>query len=268
MNKTGAREPCDPVRSPVRPAFHRPEARRAAPMISDRRYVTIDETARILAVSTATVRNWVKHEYLRPAGGAGRLFMSDEVRALRDGIVSGTVPRLARRANKSTASRSFIPDEYVDDGAGREAIEKGRGPGKGRGHRPGTRALHAGPRPPPRRGHAGPGRHRRLFRRRGSRRQGAPHARDARLAQGTRRVPGDRPVPRADGAGPVVPAGRAGPRIPVAPPGRGQGRRWILLHAGPHRGGDRRRPVPARRPGAGPLLRHRAVPPRICAQDR
>jgi SAM-dependent methyltransferase len=92
-------------------------------MITDRRLVTIEETASILAVSPATVRNWIKHEYLRPAGGAGRLFRSDEVRALREGILSGSVPRLARRANKATASRSFIPDEYIDDGVSREAIE-------------------------------------------------------------------------------------------------------------------------------------------------
>lgn len=88
-------------------------------MITDRQYVTIEETASILAVSPATVRNWIKHDYLRPAG---RLFRSDEVRALRDGLRSGSVPRLARRANKATAARSFIPDEYVGDGAGREAI--------------------------------------------------------------------------------------------------------------------------------------------------
>lgn len=90
-------------------------------MITNRQFVTIEETASILAVSPATVRNWIKHDYLRPAG---RLFRSDEVRALRDGLLSGSVPRLARRANKATATRSFIPDEYIADGAGREAIER------------------------------------------------------------------------------------------------------------------------------------------------
>ena len=115
-------------------------------MITDRRYVTIEETASILAVSPATVRNWIKHDYLRPRAG-GRLFRSDEVRALRDGLRSGSVPRLARRANKATASRSFIPDEYLGDGAGRETIETDRGGGRGGRHRYRARALHAGARP-------------------------------------------------------------------------------------------------------------------------
>jgi hypothetical protein len=92
-------------------------------MTTEHRYVTIEETASILAVSPATVRNWIKHDYLSPAGREGRLFRTEEVRMLREGIRNGTVPRCARRANKATSSRSFIPDEYVDDAAGRGAIE-------------------------------------------------------------------------------------------------------------------------------------------------
>ncbi|OHD66992.1 MAG: hypothetical protein A2176_16085 [Spirochaetes bacterium RBG_13_51_14] len=94
-------------------------------MIQERRYVTIEETAALLAVSSATVRNWVKHEYLRPARRpSGIMFRADDVRALADRIRSGDVRRLASRANKATSARSFIPDEYLDRESARGAIEK------------------------------------------------------------------------------------------------------------------------------------------------
>jgi SAM-dependent methyltransferase len=94
-------------------------------MIQENRYVTLEETASMLAVSSATVRNWIRHEYLRPARrSSGILFRDRDVCALRDKIISGSIPRLARRANKATARRSFIPDEYLGGGAGRDVIEE------------------------------------------------------------------------------------------------------------------------------------------------
>ncbi len=94
-------------------------------MIHDNRYVSLQETASILAVSPATVRNWIRHEYLRPERGAsGMLFRDRDVRTLQKKIISGAVPRLARRANKSTARRSFIPEEYLGGAAARGEIEE------------------------------------------------------------------------------------------------------------------------------------------------
>ncbi len=94
-------------------------------MIPENRYVTLDETASILAVSSATVRNWIKHEYLRPAGRrSGVLFRYDEVRRLHEKIMDGSIPRLARRANKATAKRSFIPEEYMGEKGFRGTIER------------------------------------------------------------------------------------------------------------------------------------------------
>lgn len=94
-------------------------------MIQDNRYVSLQETASILAVSSATVRNWIRHDYLRPArSSSGMQFRDRDVRILREKIISGSIPRLARRANKATARRSFIPEEYLGDGAGRGMIEE------------------------------------------------------------------------------------------------------------------------------------------------
>jgi hypothetical protein len=94
-------------------------------MVPQNRLVTLDETASILAVSSATVRNWIKHDYLRPAGGvSGMRFRYGEVRRLHERIQDGSIPRLARRANKATAKRSFIPEEYLGEKQGRGAIER------------------------------------------------------------------------------------------------------------------------------------------------
>ena len=94
-------------------------------MVPENRFVTLDETASLLAVSSATVRNWIKHDYLRPAGRAdGMLFRYDELRSLHDRIAEGSIPRLARRANKASARRSFIPDEYLREKSGRGSIER------------------------------------------------------------------------------------------------------------------------------------------------
>ncbi len=93
-------------------------------MVPENRYVTLDETASILAVSSATVRNWIKHEYLRPSGRApGMRFRYDEVRRLHEKILNGSIPRLTSRANKITARRSFIPEEDLGEKKGRGSIE-------------------------------------------------------------------------------------------------------------------------------------------------
>lgn len=96
-----------------------------AVMIQENRFVTLDETASMLAVSSATVRNWIKHDYLRPAGRvSGILFRYDEVRRLHERILDGSIPRLASRANKATAKRSFIPEEYLGEKGSRGTVER------------------------------------------------------------------------------------------------------------------------------------------------
>lgn len=85
-------------------------------MVPEHRYVTIDETASMLDVSSATVRNWIRHDYLRPERRRrGVLFRYDEVRDLGARIQSGVVPRLKKRANKAGAQGTFVPEEYLGD---------------------------------------------------------------------------------------------------------------------------------------------------------
>ncbi|HPC41598.1 MAG TPA: N-6 DNA methylase [Spirochaetota bacterium] len=99
--------------------------RRNVVMVPENRFVTLDETASLLAVSSATVRNWIKHDYLRPADRVpGMLFRYEEVRSLHERIAEGSIPRLARRANKASAKRSFIPEEYLGEKSGRGSVER------------------------------------------------------------------------------------------------------------------------------------------------
>ena len=79
----------------------------------------------MLSVSPATVRNWIKHNYLRPAGHSSNImFGYEEVHNLHDKIRSGWITRCASRANKVKSRRSFIPEEYLLDRSGRSQIEK------------------------------------------------------------------------------------------------------------------------------------------------
>ncbi|OHD70608.1 MAG: hypothetical protein A2W19_03465 [Spirochaetes bacterium RBG_16_49_21] len=93
-------------------------------MLSEHRCVTIEETASILSVSRATVRNWIKHDYLQPLGDSSSIvFKSDDVYDLKDKIRGGSLLRLNRRANKAAARRCFIPDEYIEDYHFRKTLE-------------------------------------------------------------------------------------------------------------------------------------------------
>jgi len=94
-------------------------------MIQKNCYYTLEETATMLSVSPATVRNWIKHDYLRPSGHSSNImFGYEEVRHLHDKIRSGRISRCASRANKVKSRRLFIPEEYLQDRSGRRQIEK------------------------------------------------------------------------------------------------------------------------------------------------
>ncbi|HEY4484098.1 MAG TPA: hypothetical protein VI752_02915, partial [Candidatus Paceibacterota bacterium] len=80
-------------------------------------YMDLHGVVSLLGVSSATVRNWIKHSYLIPKETSGKkmLFNSTEVKELKQKIVSGEVNRLNRRANKKNSQNTFIPDEYADN---------------------------------------------------------------------------------------------------------------------------------------------------------
>lgn len=80
-------------------------------------YMNLNQVVSLLGVSSATVKNWIKHNYLIPEGKIGNkmVFNSNEVTALKKKIASGEVNRLNKRANKKNSQTTFIPDEYADN---------------------------------------------------------------------------------------------------------------------------------------------------------
>lgn len=83
--------------------------------------INLDEAVSLLGVSSATVRNWVRHNYLIPKNGndARLLFDYAQVTNLKERIASGEIDRLGKRANKKQSVVRFIPEEYAD---GRDTV--------------------------------------------------------------------------------------------------------------------------------------------------
>lgn len=80
-------------------------------------YLDLNETVSILGVSSATIKNWIKHKYLTPKETSNKklVFHSNQIIELKEKIASGEVNRLNKRANKKSSSSTFIPDEYADN---------------------------------------------------------------------------------------------------------------------------------------------------------
>ncbi len=77
--------------------------------------IDLHETVSLLGVSTATVRNWIRHNYLTPQEDKALLFDYAQVKELQDNIATGKVDRLNKRANKRNSQNTFIPEEYADN---------------------------------------------------------------------------------------------------------------------------------------------------------
>jgi tRNA1(Val) A37 N6-methylase TrmN6 len=83
----------------------------------------IESTATFLDISTATVRNWVKCGYLQTLGENTKYFFhKKDVENIKSKILNGDLKKLNKRANKAKADRTFIPDEYIENGAGIEKL--------------------------------------------------------------------------------------------------------------------------------------------------
>lgn len=80
-------------------------------------YLDLNETVSILGVSSATIKNWIKYNYLTPKKTSNKklFFHSTEIEELKDRIDSGEINRLNKRANKKNSSNTFIPNEYADN---------------------------------------------------------------------------------------------------------------------------------------------------------
>src|SRR4051812_506617 len=77
--------------------------------------IALPEVVSILGVCTATVKNWIRHQYLTADRIGGKLFFErHQVNSLKEKIASGEIDRLNRRANKKESRTTFIPGEYAE----------------------------------------------------------------------------------------------------------------------------------------------------------
>ena len=92
--------------------------------INAKNVIDLEKTASFLGISTATVRNWVKCGYLQAHTPDKRYFHIAEIENVKANIKNGDLDKLNGRANKSKAERTFIPDEYLQDGVSVDDITK------------------------------------------------------------------------------------------------------------------------------------------------
>ncbi|MDA3838376.1 MAG: N-6 DNA methylase [Candidatus Delongbacteria bacterium] len=74
--------------------------------------ITIEKTAELLNISTATVHNWVRSGLLIKENHG---INTKSFEKLNNSIISGKTNRLNSRANKKTSARTFIPDELLEN---------------------------------------------------------------------------------------------------------------------------------------------------------
>ncbi len=92
--------------------------------INAKNIIDLEKAASFLGISTATVRNWVKCGYLQAHTTDNRYFHIEEIENVKANIKNGDLNKLNGRANKSKAERTFIPDEYLQEGVGVDDITK------------------------------------------------------------------------------------------------------------------------------------------------
>src|SRR3990167_8824083 len=93
--------------------------------INAKNVIDLEKTALFLGISTATVRNWVKCGYLQTHAEDKRYFFHlSEIENVKANIENGDLDKLNGRANKSKADRTFIPEEYLQEGIKVDDITK------------------------------------------------------------------------------------------------------------------------------------------------
>ena len=76
----------------------------------------INQVANFLQISSATVRNWIKHSYLAPIDTTGKTrFFYQDVRSFKEDLINGRINRLRKRANKNRSTSTSLPIEYLSD---------------------------------------------------------------------------------------------------------------------------------------------------------
>ena len=75
-----------------------------------RKFLNIENTAELLGISTATVRNWIKCGYLPGYNKNNKYFFyRTDVENIKSKLLNGELERLRKRANKIKAKRNICP---------------------------------------------------------------------------------------------------------------------------------------------------------------
>ena len=82
----------------------------------------INDTAELLGVSTATVRNWVKSGALPLNSHSHYVFNKKEVEQFKLKLHTGQLEKLNKRANKIKSKKIFFPQEYTQNKTDQEIL--------------------------------------------------------------------------------------------------------------------------------------------------
>lgn len=77
--------------------------------------ISVNSAAKIVGVSSATMRNWVKAGHIASAQTRPLFFSEAEVLGLKNQLSSGTLQKLKTRANKARSEVNILPSEYASN---------------------------------------------------------------------------------------------------------------------------------------------------------
>ena len=81
---------------------------------ANKEVLNIENTAELLGISSATVRNWIKCGYLPTYNKNNKYFCyKADVENIRSKLLNGELEKLHKRANKIKAKRTFLPEEHI-----------------------------------------------------------------------------------------------------------------------------------------------------------
>ncbi|MFY9259978.1 MAG: TaqI-like C-terminal specificity domain-containing protein [Gallionella sp.] len=75
--------------------------------------VSVDRAAKMVGVSSATLRNWTKAGHITPVNTTPLSFSEMAVFGLKNQLSAGTLHKLKTRANKARSEASILPSEYA-----------------------------------------------------------------------------------------------------------------------------------------------------------
>jgi len=79
------------------------------------KHVSVDHAAKIIGVSSATIRNWEKAGHIISTSSRPLMFLEESALSLKNKIGTESFEKLKKRANKSGSATSFLPEEYAEN---------------------------------------------------------------------------------------------------------------------------------------------------------